>query len=295
MNLKLLMKKYGLALVLVMSLVLLSACGEGATTPANNESPVSASQGESEQNDQGSNEAETPSTGDADKELFVTVVSEANNLDSFSATMTADQKIDMDGNVMDTKTTSEMDVTMKPELAFKQLTIVEAAGQKQEIESYMLSDGFFVKEATSGQWMKLPTDMMDQILQGVDEASLDPSAQLAKLVDFSESFSVEEQDGIYVFTLNAKGEEFNNLLTEQLGDEFAQLGDFEVNAAEYVIEVEKSSNKLLKMDVFTDMNISAEGQKLSIVSTVTTEYSNHNAIDAIEVPEEALSAEEIAL
>lgn len=297
------MKKTLLAMLLVMALTLLAACGEGNKEPANSNSQTTGSQGEQtteEETDPVTEE--TPdvevneeANSDADKELFVAVVGEANNLNSFTVKMTADQTIDMDGEVMETKTVSDMDVTMKPALAFKQLTTVEAAGETQVIDSYFTEDGFFVKEPSAGVWMKLPAEMMDQVLQGVNQESLDPSAQLAQLVDYSESFAVEEKDGNYIFTLNAKGEEFNSLLAEQLGDQAAMLGGFEVNAAEYVIVVEKSSNKLISMDVFTDMKIQAEGQNLAIVSTVTTDYSNHNGIEAIELPEEALNAQEIEM
>lgn|SRR5690606_4249451 len=297
------MKKTLLAMLLVMALTLLAACGEGNKEPANSNSQTTGSQGEQtteEETDPVTEE--TPdaevneeANSDADKELFVAVVGEANNLNSFTVKMTADQTIDMDGEVMETKTVSDMDVTMKPALAFKQLTTVEAAGETQVIDSYFTEDGFFVKEPSAGVWMKLPAEMMDQVLQGVNQESLDPSAQLAQLVDYSENFAVEEKDGNYIFTLNAKGEEFNSLLAEQLGDQAAMLGGFEVNAAEYVIVVEKSSNKLISMDVFTDMKIQAEGQNLAIVSTVTTDYSNHNGIEAIELPEEALNAQEIEM
>ncbi|MCM3633982.1 DUF6612 family protein [Paenibacillus camelliae] len=297
------MKKTLLAMLLVMALTLLAACGEGNKEPANSNSQTTGSQVEQITEEETDPVAEeTPdaevneeANSDADKELFVAVVGEANNLNSFTVKMTADQTIDMDGEVMETKTVSDMDVTMKPALAFKQLTTVEAAGETQVIDSYFTEDGFFVKEPTAGVWMKLPAEMMDQVLQGVNQESLDPSAQLAQLVDYSESFAVEEKDGNYIFTLNAKGEEFNNLLAEQLGDQAAMLGDFEVNAAEYVIVVEKSSNKLISMDVFTDMKFQAEGQNLAIVSTVTTDYSNHNGIEAIELPEEALNAQEIEM
>lgn len=289
-----------MAMLLVMALVMLAACGESSKEPASSEPPTSGAQGEQtnageEANTDTEADTETGSNAEADKELFVAVVSEANNLDSFTIKMTADQTIDMAGEVMDTKTVSDMDVTMKPELAFKQLTTVEAAGETQVVDSYFTADGFFVKDPTTDTWMKLPAEMMEQVLQGVDQESLDPSAQLAQLVDYSENFAVEEKDGNYIFTLNAKGEEFNSLIAEQLGDQAAMLGEFEVNAAEYVIVVEKSSNKLLKMDVFTDMKFQAEGQNIAIVSTISTEYSNHNGVGAIELPEEALNAQEIAM
>lgn len=292
---KKLVRKSLMSMLLVLSLVLLAACGE--SDPKSTGTPESSS---AVQQENGNNETNTGSSAETDKDLFVAVVSEASALDSFSINMTADQKIEADGEVVESKTVSAMDITVKPEVAFKQVTTVEAAGQKQEMEAYLTADGFFVKELSSGTWVKLPANMVDQVMQGVDQESLDPSAQLSQLVDYADQFTVEEKDGVYVFTLSAQGEEFAKLIEEQLAQQqetMAQFGSVAVDSIQYHIEVEKSSNKLLKMDVVFDMTVenSDAAQSLNIVSNIETEYFNHNAIEAIVVPEEALNAEEVTI
>lgn len=287
---KKLVRKSLMSMLLVLSLVLLAACGE--SDPKSTGTPV--------QQENGNNETNTGSSAETDKDLFVAVVSEASSLDSFSINMTADQKIEADGEVVESKTVSAMDITVKPEVAFKQVTTIEAAGQKQEMEAYLTAEGFFVKELSSGLWVKLPADAAGQILQGVDQESLDPSAQLSQLVDYADQFTVEEKDGVYVFTLSAQGEEFAKLIEEQLAQQqetMAQLGSVAVDSIQYNIEVEKSSNKLLKLDIVFDMTVenSDAAQSMNIVSNIKTEYSNHNAIEAIVVPEEALSGEEVTI
>lgn len=287
---KKLVRKSLMSMLLVLSLVLLAACGE--SDPKSTGTPV--------QQENGNNETNTGSSAETDKDLFVAVVSEASGLDSFSINMTADQKIEADGEVVESKTVSAMDITVKPEVAFKQVTTIEAAGQKQEMEAYLTAEGFFVKDLSSGMWVKLPADAAGQVLQGVDQESLDPSAQLSQLVDYADQFTVEEKDGVYVFTLSAKGEEFSKLIEEQLAQQqetMAQLGSVTVDSIQYNIEVEKSSNKLLKLDVVFDMTVenSEAAQSMKIVSNIETEYSNHNAIEAIVVPEEALGGEEVTI
>ncbi|GIP16518.1 hypothetical protein J40TS1_21600 [Paenibacillus montaniterrae] len=287
---KKLVRKSLMSMLLVLSLVLLAACGE--SDPKSTGTPV--------QQENGNKETNTGSSAETDKDLFVAVVSEASGLDSFSINMTADQKIEADGEVVESKTVSAMDITVKPEVAFKQVTTIEAAGQKQEMEAYLTAEGFFVKDLSSGMWVKLPADAAGQVLQGVDQESLDPSAQLSQLVDYADQFTVEEKDGVYVFTLSAKGEEFSKLIEEQLAQQqetMAQLGSVTVDSIQYNIEVEKSSNKLLKLDVVFDMTVenSEAAQSMKIVSNIETEYSNHNAIEAIVVPEEALGGEEVTI
>src|SRR5690606_24836621 len=108
-------------------------------------------------------------------------------------------------------------------------------------------------------------------------------------------------DGIYTFTLTASGEAFTGLIEKQLGEQ--DLGipgaetDIKVNNLEYVIEVEKGSNKLLGMNIMTDMSIGAgeEAGTMNIISDITMNYSNHNAVGEIVVPAEALEAAEVGL
>lgn len=306
-----------LAMLLVLSVIWLAACGEGEKSTNTPEASSAVEQGD--QQDQASdkdkdqaddNDGKTGAgtTSQADKDLFVAVVGESSNLNSFTVEMTADQKIAMDGTSRDTVTSSTMDVTVKPDIAFKQLTKVEAEGITQEIESYYTSEGFFLKDPASGSWMKLPQEMMDMALQGASQDALDPSAQLKELIDYTDQFAVVEKDGVYTFTLTAAGEAFEELIQKNLDQQELALPlpsdsmnikhiQYEIKHIQYEIEVEKESNKLLSMSILTDMSFNGEEetQNIDIVSDIKMIYYNHNAVDAIVVPEEALQAEEISL
>lgn len=290
-----------MAMLLVLGVVLLAACGE-AETKEPEVSPVTeqgAGNNQAQAEDKETESTETGSINQADKDLFVAMVSEASKLDSFTLNMDTKQKIDMGGEAMESSSLAVMDVTVKPEVTFKQTMTVEEAGVKQELESYMTADGFFMKDSASNAWTKFPASMTDQIMQGVDQQSLDPSAQLEQLIDYADKFAVEEKDGVYVFTLTAKGEAFSELiakqLDEQMNEQLAMLGSIGINSIEYVIEVEKGSNKLLKMDVISDMSMegSEAAPAMNIISDIKTTYSNHNAVEAIVVPQEALDAPEL--
>jgi hypothetical protein len=178
---------------------------------------------------------------------------------------------------------------------------VEVEGQVQEIESYFTTDGFFIKDAAANTWVKLPTSMIDQALQQtVDQEALDPSGQLADLLDYADQFTVNEKDGIYTFALTAQGAAFSELIQQKIDEQqaaWAQPVDIDVHAIEYVVEVEKASNKLLTMDVIMDMSMGGTEAmpSMNIKSDIKTTYSNHNAIGDIVVPTEALDAEEINL
>ena len=281
-------RKMLLLLVLVVAIVSLAACGEGdKTTSTGTPETTSTSSGNS------------PAPGN-EKELFVAVLGEASNLDSFSITMTAESQMESDGATMDNTTESAMDIVLKPEIAFKQLTTVEAEGQKQEIESYFTADGFFMKEPTTDSWVKLPNELKELAFQSVDQQALDPSAQLAELLDYADQFHVIEQDGIYTFTLKAQGEAFSDLIQEKLDEQESAWGqtiDMEIKALEYTVQVDKKSNNLLVMDIYMDMSMpeSESTPAMSIKSKINMNYSNHNGIKEIVVPEAAANAEELDL
>jgi len=281
-------RKMLLLLVLVVAIVSLAACGEGEQgTSTGTPETTSASSGNS-------------TAPGNEKELFVAVLGEASNLDSFSITMTAESQMESDGVNMDNITESAMDIVLKPEIAFKQLTSVEAEGQKQNIESYFTADGFFMKDPTSDSWVKLPNEFKELAFQSVDQQALDPSAQLAELLDYADQFHVIEKDGIYTFTLKAQGEAFSELIQEKLDEQESAWGqtiDMEIKALEYTVQVEKKSNKLLAMDIYMDMSMpeSESTPAMSVKSKINMNYSNHNGIKEIVVPEAAANAEELDL
>lgn len=281
-------RKMLLLLVLVVAIVSLTACGEGEQgTSTGTPETTSASSGNS-------------TAPGNEKELFVAVLGEASNLDSFSITMTAESQMESDGVNMDNITESAMDIVLKPEIAFKQLTSVEAEGQKQNIESYFTADGFFMKDPTSDSWVKLPNEFKELAFQSVDQQALDPSAQLAELLDYADQFHVIEKDGIYTFTLKAQGEAFSELIQEKLDEQESAWGqtiDMEIKALEYTVQVEKKSNNLLAMDIYMDMSMpeSESTPAMSVKSKINMNYSNHNGIKEIVVPEAAANAEELDL
>lgn len=279
--------------MLLISSVVLAACGGGTkeATPSPSPTTETGSQPESEPAE---TEAPVEESEDAvsedQKELFKKVLGNASNLDSFSATLVADQKMNMAGTPMDTKTSMTMDVVMKPEFSFSQTMEVDAAGQKQNIESYFTPEGFFMKEPTSNQWMKFPQGMADELLQGMTNESLDPSAQLEQLTEYADKLEIEEKDDMFIIRLKASGDGFNDLINGNMESMGMSGVDVEINDMEYYIEVDKATYFPLVMKVYSDMVMGTGEGQISIVQDMTTTYTNHNNISKIDVPEEALNA-----
>ncbi|OBR63479.1 hypothetical protein A7K91_17130 [Paenibacillus oryzae] len=293
------MKQSGAATMLLLALtIVLAACGGGTKEAAPSASPTEEVSGgaaspspESEPaTNEETQEKEEGSVSEADKELFKKILSSASSLDSFAATIVADQKMDMAGQAVNTVTSMTMEAVMKPELSFYQTTEVEMGGQKQSFESYMTPEGFYMQDPTTGGWFKFPQELAGEMMKGATSESMDPSHQLEQLADYLDKLKIEEKDDKYVIQLKASGEGFNDLISGNLEAAGMSGADIQIKDMEYYFEIDKANYYPTIVKVYTDMVIGAGDQKTAMIQNLTTTYSKHNEIKGIKVPEEALNA-----
>ncbi|MHA7964167.1 DUF6612 family protein [Paenibacillus sp. CAU 1782] len=276
--------------------IVLAACGGGTKEQTPSAAPATEVTGGEASPESEPAETEEPkeeaegNVSEADKELFKKVLGSASSLDSFAATIVADQKMDMGGQAVNTVTSMTMDVVMKPEIAFYQLTEVAMDGQKQSFESYMTPEGYFMQDPTSGSWFKFPLELAGELMQGMSSESMDPSHQLEQLADYLDKLVIDEKDDKYVIQFKASGDGLNDLITDNLDAAGMSGADIQINDMEYYFEIDKANYYPTVVKVYTDMVIGAGDQKTALIQDMTTTYSKHNEISKIEVPEEALNA-----
>lgn len=177
--------------------------------------------------------------------------------------------------------------------------------QKQEqsvvMDMYLTEDGFFMFEPTQELWMKLPIDLKDQFLE-LENSQTNPADQLEELKNFEEDFTFEQDNENFILTLKAEGEKFEEFLKETAISSMpedmqidASLADFMTfNNVEYEIYIDKETFFTSKLNIMMDIEADLEGEKMNIVQEITSSYAEFNAIDSIEVPQEALdNAKEI--
>ncbi|MFP3423148.1 DUF6612 family protein, partial [Bacillus sp. SIMBA_161] len=70
-------------------------------------------------------------------------------------------------------------------------------------------------------------EMQENMQSIAGQQSADPARQLNELGNFEEDFTLEETDEAYILTLDASGEEFQELTDEQLEK---TLGQMEIEA-----------------------------------------------------------------
>ncbi|WP_422122141.1 DUF6612 family protein [Planococcus sp. X10-3] len=198
-----------------------------------------------------------------------------------------------------------MDMTVEP-LAFYQTaetSIVSEDIQNDNpmtMEMYYTEEGLFTYEPTMDMWIKMPEDSLVGMGDLMSQDSVDPSEQMDQLHAFQDDFVFEQSTDEYILKLDASGEQFKNLLDEQLEGTLGQmeieaqrfLEDMTIHSASYEVFIDKETFLTNKMNVKMDIDMNIEGDTMSILSDIQSTYSQYNEIDAIVVPDEVLEQAE---
>lgn len=223
--------------------------------------------------------------------------SEANQgLDSFSMGMDLKQNMDMNGETNDIDSVMEIDVITDPFNMKQSMTLDMGEGMgKQEMEMYLTDDSLYVYEPNQQQWMKTANEYSDKIIQMTD-VQTDLSNQLDQFKEFLDDFTIEEDGDSYILTLDANGEKFNELLTGTIINSIPQneiftndvLDTLNFHQVEYELFINKETFYYTNLNVTMDYELDVEGQKVKLIQDIKQTYSNHNQIDEITVPQEAI-------
>ncbi|WP_282020454.1 DUF6612 family protein [Planomicrobium okeanokoites] len=244
------------------------------------------------------------------EELFAKTTAASEEAKSFHMDMVTNQTMAMGPEMdMDMKMDVSMDMTVEP-LAFyqkAQSTFVSEGMDDMpamETEMYYTADGLFSYDPMMDMWVKLPADEMEDLeaLMMMEQQSGDLAGQLEQLEAFQDDFTFEQTGDEFVLTLDAAGEEYEKLITEEMGQ---MLGELDVEAQEimdgmninkiyYEIFIDKETYQPNTINMTMDFDMEMEGESVNIQSDMQAEYSNFNGIDEIIVPAEVIeNAEEM--
>lgn len=276
------MKKSLSILVGIFLVVMLAACNSSADT-VNNEDGTSSVE-----------------KSDLTLEQVFEKTSEASQeLNSLKVNMDLNQVINSDqdeaANVT-LESTLEMDVVQDP-MAFHQKISTKIPGTEQvmEVESYFSKDGMYYYEPTSQTWMKFPSEMMEQLVQ-ISNQQTNPAAEIENLKRFVDDFTFQQDDESYILVLNASGEKFTDFLKETVEQTLPEgiansaeaIESMTINHIDYEIHIDKETYYPTVLNLNMEMEMSAEGQKVTIAQDVKSQYVEHNHLDEIEIPQEVI-------
>lgn len=229
-------------------------------------------------------------------EVLEKATSASESLKSFGMKMDLEQQMS-GAETMNIKSVIDMKASQEP-LAIYQNITMEVQGTSEIIESemYLTEDGIYMYEQTGEGWMKFPTEMSEVLTQSTPQQS-NPAEELKKLQEYVDDFTFEQDGSFYILKLSASGEKFNKLINETLQQSLPEMTeaitasqDMKINKIEYEIWIDKKTYYPSKLAMNMDMNITDAGQTVSLKQTMKGEYTEHNNIGEITIPQEILDS-----
>lgn len=240
------------------------------------------------------------------EQVYEKAVERQSDIKSTTAKMelTQDSKVEAGEQSMEfsIKSNMDMDVVTDP-IAMHlsgSMTMPDMASADQKsteipIDMYMKKDqGFFMKDEATNSWFKLPTEQFDDIMEQT-ASSADAKAQLEQLKNYIKDFKFEQTDNAYILTLDAKGDEFKELIDSEISKSMKDMGleenpldNLTIDKIHYVLEIDKKTFDTTKMDMNFDLKMKIENQELETKTKSVVTFTEFNHLKTIDIPQEII-------
>lgn len=285
------LKKWTTFIIGALLAVSLTACGDDAdnstaTPPAGNEA---------------TNEGNTPAEQEQQipklEELITKTNEAAKELKSFSSDATIDQNLKLEAGEQSqdqqVKTTMKMDIIKDPMMIYQEMNMEMSGQEAQNVKQYITSDAIYSQ--VGDQWVKIPDDQTKQLIEQM-QSSLNPEEELDQFNKIAEDTKITEEGDNYVITADVSGDNVKELaqsVMEQNGTDAqtqAMLEQMNITSMQMKYMVNKETYLPVGTDVNMVMEMEQEGQKITMDMKMTSTFSNHNQVEEIEIPQEALDS-----
>ncbi|KOP64579.1 hypothetical protein AMS62_04415 [Bacillus sp. FJAT-18019] len=290
------MKKWTAVLLGAILIMSLAACGKDDKAAGDAATPPPTEQGTT-------TTEETPPAEEAPKEDALPTAEEllqksaeaSQNLKSFAMKGDIKQHIVVEGEQKQEQNVSiELDsqITLDP-VEMMQDFVMDSPDGKVAMKQYITEDGIYMQ--MDDQWMQVPQESEQEIREGLDMDSASPEQQVEQFKSIAKDFKVAEEGDIYVLTADVSGDSLKELaksMMNQANDPQmeAMMDQMELKNIHIVYGVQKDTYLPSTTDLDMTMVMDAEGEKVTLDMKMKSSYSKHNEIDKIEVPKEALNA-----
>ncbi|MFS0870527.1 DUF6612 family protein [Paenibacillus xylanilyticus] len=285
------MKKWTTLIIGALLAVSMTACGSDAdnstaTPPAGNET---------------TNEGNTPAVEETKiptlEELITKTSEAAKEMKSFSSDATIDQNLKLEAGEQSqdqqVKTSLKMDIIKDPMMIYQEMNMEMSGQEAQNVKQYITADTIYSQ--VGDQWVKIPDDQTKQLIEQM-QASMNPEGELEQFNKIAEDTEITEEGDNYVINADVSGDNVKELaqsVMEQNGSDAqtqAMLEQMNITSMQMKYMVNKESYLPVGTDVNMVMEMEQEGQKVTMDMKMTSSFSNHNQVEAIEIPQEALDS-----
>lgn len=210
---------------------------------------------------------------------------------SMHADMEIVQTLQMGEETQDIHSKIDMDLIMEP-LTVRQTMAMEVEGEETALDLFITKEGFFMKDPASGQWMKFPGDMYEEMVGAVNQP-----VDFTMYEQFAEEFTVEETADAYVLSMKGSGEKFSALMQDIMEqnmpaamdeEQLEVLSNMNVEQIDMKFTVDKKTFYTKDFDIDMVMTVEEQGEQVRMTQNMKGVVSKINEIDEIVVPKEVI-------
>lgn len=201
-------------------------------------------------------------------------------------------------NAQDTDMTTKSKFIKEPLMMHQEVQMKTAQGD-QKIEQYVTKDGFYSQ--VNGQWMKMPATMGEQVLAAMQQ-SANPEKQLEQFKALTEKTKITEEGDSYLLSAEVSGDDVKELAKSYMNQGgsadpqmAAMMEQMNIKSMNIAYAVDKKTYFPTRTDVTMVMDMTSNDQTISIDMDMKATISDHNKVDEIKVPQEALDAKEVEM
>lgn len=203
-----------------------------------------------------------------------------------------------ENNEQDTDMTTKSEYIKDPVMMHQEVLMKSAQGD-QKFEQYVTADGFYSQ--MNGQWMKLPATMGQQVLTAMQQSS-NPEKQLEQFKAISEKTKITEDGDNYLLSAEVSGDDVKELAKSYMNQNggsdqqmAAMMEQMNIKSMNIAYAVDKKTYFPTRTDVTMVMDMTTGDQTVSIDMDMKATISDHNKVDEIKIPQEALDAKEVEM
>jgi hypothetical protein len=269
----------------------MTACGSDAdnstaTPPAGNET-----------SNEGNTTAEQETKIPTLDELIEKTNAATKDMKSFTTEANIDQNLKLvageQSQDQQVKTSLKMDIIKDPMMIYQEMKMEMSGQEAQNVKQYITADNIYSQ--VGDQWVKIPDDQTKQLVEQM-KASMNPEGELEQFKKIAEDTKITEEGDNYVINADVSGDNVKELakaVMEQNGSDAqtqAMLDQMNITSMKMKYMINKETYLPASTDVNMVMEMEQEGQKISMDMKMTSTFSNHNGVEEIKIPQEALDS-----
>ncbi|NMI04323.1 hypothetical protein HF638_10040 [Paenibacillus sp. SZ31] len=285
------MKKWTTIFIGALLAVSLAACSNDtdntATPPATN----------NETSNEGNTPAEQETKIPTLDELITKTNAATKEMKSFTTEANIDQNLKLDAGEQSqdqqVKTSLKMDIIKDPMMIYQEMNMEMSGQEAQNVKQYITSDKIYSQ--VGEQWVAIPEAQTSELIEQM-KASMNPEGELEQFKKIEEDTEVTEEGDNYVINADVSGDNVKELakaVMEQNGSDAqmqAMLDQMNITSMKMKYMINKETYLPASTDVNMVMEMEQNGQKMTMDMKMTSTFSNHDQVEEIKIPQEALDS-----